>query len=245
MIQGVFIGDGDELAFTYEVERIFGIILTDEECEACRTMGDVETLIWRHVSQRGGAQDRCMTAMAFHELRRAFPDPNRQRKIGPATAITAFGLNAARFHGTLRRATGLEPCGYGTLFSLLGALACLSGFFFALGSAFHMLFSLSTEALPTFAAAVTAVALGMLALRFDPGSFQAVRTAGDAARHLADRNFAAFAARGGRYDRDSVWRTLRQVAGGDTGCKPDDISPETLIIIPGRFRLVRRMLRAA
>jgi len=245
MIQGVFIGDGDELYFTYEVERIFGIKLTDEGCAACRTMGDVEALVWRHVSQRDGARDRCMTAMAFHELRRAFPNPDGQRKIGPATTITAFGLSAARFHATLRRATGLELHGYGTLLSLFGGLACLFGVIFALGSGLHILFALSTEALSTFAAAVMVVTLGVLALRFDPGSFQAVRTAGDAARHLADRNFAAFATRGGRYDRESVWRVLRHVAGGEIGCRPDDISRETLIIIPGRFRLVRRMLGAA
>jgi hypothetical protein len=244
VIQGVFVGDGDELDFTYEVERVFGIELTDEECEACATMGDVEALVWRHVSQRGGAQDRCMTAMAFHELRRAFPTPNGQRKIGPATAITAFGLNAGRFRGTLLRATGLELPGYETLLSLFGALSCLLGIIFALGSALHMLFSLSTEALSTFAAAVTAVVLGMLALRFDPGSFQAIRTVGDAARHVADRNFAAFAARGGRYDRESIWRVLRHVAGGEIGCRADDISRETLIIMPGRLRLLRRLIGA-
>ena len=85
------VGDGDELELIEDVEEIFAIKFADAELEACRTAGDLNDIVWRHLSEHADASNsRCMSAMAFHALRRSLVSAGAGRKSGPRIAWTAL-----------------------------------------------------------------------------------------------------------------------------------------------------------
>ena len=64
------VGDGDESDLIKDLEDIFAIKFAVAELAACRTAGDLNGILWRHLSRRAGSDNvRCMDAIAFYALR--------------------------------------------------------------------------------------------------------------------------------------------------------------------------------
>ena len=238
MIKALFVGDGDELYLVSKLKTSFGIELTDAENARCRTMGDLEAIVWKHVAAHCGTQNRCMTAMAFYALRRALPEG--AGKVRPSTPISELGMTHSQFVRALRH-TGLHHPVSMSWIGCVGVLAFVGGGALCLFHCVAAAEQLSSQPLLICAATAMSALLGYLAVRADPGYFQTTRTVGDATRQLANENFAHFAAQGGRFGRERVWRILQVIAADDGGYDPDDIGYDTLIIHPRKkwFQIFR------
>lgn len=221
MTKGLFVGDGDDLYFLYEVERVFELKLSDAECEACHTMGDMERLVMRRLSERATVQDRCMSALAFYQIRRALGDS--QRKVRPSTPSDDLPTTPREFASKLKREFDITfqfPLGAvgnaALLLFLIGLLASLS--------------ALALKSLPLLIAGILSAAVGLAAVKADRGSFSGVENVGALAVEVANQNFGYFVSRGARFTTEDVSRLLRELAVAEAGGRPEDITPETLLI---------------
>lgn len=78
-------GDGDDLDVIADVERTFGIVITDAEAETPRTVGQLHDLIQAKCD--AGGTEACFTQVAFYALRRAFASFGRMG-ITPDTPVS-------------------------------------------------------------------------------------------------------------------------------------------------------------
>jgi hypothetical protein len=240
VISALFVGDGDELVLFDCVQKSLGVQATDDEYAVCWTMGDMEALVLRHASDWEGAQKRCMTSMAFHELRRA-SECESPRRLRPSSPVALLGFKPAELAQKLGEA-GLRIRFNARTPGVIGALICMAGVLAFLPTAARLIAQPTVQSQLLFALTAIAIMVGALAVKKDRGSFGCMQTAGDVARHLAGSNLGHFTRRGGRCDADGVWRALCEAAAGEGGCNPDDIGRETLLIHPRKkwFQRVRR-----
>lgn len=235
IVTSLFVGDGDELALIDCLEKSLGVRATDEEYAACATMGDIERLALRDMRRWEGAQDRCLTAMAFHDVRRLSGAEERPR---PSSSIGALGLTPAELTKRLGDA-GLRARFGQSGFGALGLLIAFIGAAALLPATVHLVTQPYMQAELPFILAVMACLQGSLAVKTDPGSFGSLRTIGDVARVIAESNVAHFAKRGGRYSADDIWRLLCETAAGEVGVDPKAIGRETRLIQPRQSWLQR------
>jgi hypothetical protein len=218
------IGDLDELEFARAIEQAFGIAFTAEDYALMRTVGDIESAVWRHLQTRALKQNRCATASAFYELRRSLSNSDRCSKIAPTTPLAALGLSPRKISALVRSRSRMALRFPVTRLTTLGCLMVVTGLL--LGTSLAVI----TNSGATFMAAVAFVASGLLAMQFDPRQFGPLQTVGDAARELVNWNFDAFLSRGARLNRAHVWHAIRVVAADFAGGRIDGIAPDTLII---------------
>src|SRR5262249_22082514 len=84
------IGDGDEYELIRTIERVFAITFTDADYAGFRTVGDIESAVWRYLQAKKLGQNRCATALAFYELRRALKAAGLRHKIRPSTDLNTL-----------------------------------------------------------------------------------------------------------------------------------------------------------
>lgn len=234
MREGLLVGDGDEIGFIREVERVFAITFTEDELMISRTMGDIETAVARHLAAKSLARNRCASALAFYALRRALHV--RGARLQPSTPLASVAMVPRQVGALIAEKTGMAmrfPLGmigrWGLLFSLIGFLAAGMG----LASRF-----------PPLLLSGVATFLGGIALsRLDRGDFGHVQDVGTLAREFADQNFGHFIARGARFREEDVWRRLQDIAVSEVGGNAEDVARQTLLIQPRKTWLQR--LRAA
>ena len=69
MAESINLGDLEDVEILQEVERVFGISITDREAEQTFTVGQLCDLL--DAKYGGGATEVCLSQIAFHRLRRA------------------------------------------------------------------------------------------------------------------------------------------------------------------------------
>lgn len=84
------VGDGDDLDVIYDVERTFGIKLTDVERERTRTVGQLYDLIELKHPNAESRTLTCLSQMAFYRLRRALKTMGIEGEITPKTPISVL-----------------------------------------------------------------------------------------------------------------------------------------------------------
>ena len=225
MREGLLVGDGDELDFISAVERVFGIAFTDEELMASLTMGDIEAALARHLAAKNPARNRCMSALAFYELRRVLNIAGP--KLAPSTPVEKVMGTPRRIRRLIAERAGMAlslPPGsigrWGVLLFLSGLLAAGTG--------------LAARSLPLLLSGVMTALCGFAFIRLDQGDLAHMHNVGAVARELAHQNFGHFIARGGRFTDDEVWRRLQEIAVSEVGGREEDIARETLLIRPAR-----------
>ena len=218
-------GDLDEVELILDLEEIFAIKFTDAELEACRTAGDLNEVVWRHLSGRSGADNiRCMNAMAFYALRRALTQAGAGRRIGLSDRLDGFAITPKDLASALRQKTGL------TLGLVLGKLGT-AGALMILAGIVCLLLALKWYALLIGAGALFLTAT--ILLKRDSGAYkQSCETVGDAATNIAADNFGRLVERGARFDAESTWQALRKALSWRGDCPEDEIGPGTLLIHP-------------
>ncbi|MET4066123.1 hypothetical protein ABID58_000906 [Bradyrhizobium sp. S3.2.6] len=85
-----FVGDGDDVDVIHDVERTFGIKLTDAEAEQTRTVGQLYDLIEVKHPNAGSRTQVCLSQMAFYRLRRALKTMGIASEITPQTPISVL-----------------------------------------------------------------------------------------------------------------------------------------------------------
>ncbi len=90
-------GDGDDVELLAEVERTFGIAISDREAQATLTVGQLCDLIEAKCGR--GATQRCLSQVAFYRLRRALRELGIASAIVPATPVSVIeGLGERSVH---------------------------------------------------------------------------------------------------------------------------------------------------
>jgi hypothetical protein len=107
-----FVGDGDDVDVIYDVERTFGIKLTDAEAVQTRTVGQLYDLIELRRPNAGGRTQACLSQIAFYRLRRALKTMGIEGEITPQTPISVLeqiepGSMAAKWQ-RLTQSSGLD-----------------------------------------------------------------------------------------------------------------------------------------
>jgi hypothetical protein len=216
------VGDGDELELIIDVEEIFAIKFTDAELEACRTAGDLNDIVWQHLSQHADAgNSRCMSAMAFHALRRSLVPAGAGRKIRPSDRLDGFAMTPKDLSSAVRQQTGLTisfargRLGRASAWLMLAAVITL-----LLGIAWHALFIVA-GGLYIFARVLS---------KRDSGSFEGCEIVANAVTEISASNFGRLAGRGANFDPKSTWQALRKALSRHGDCPEDEIGPGTLLI---------------
>ncbi|MBH5367540.1 acyl carrier protein [Bradyrhizobium glycinis] len=82
------VGDGDDVDVIHEVERTFGIKLTDAEAEQARTVGQLYDLIELKNRNAGSTTRACLSQAAFYRLRQTLKLMGIEGEITPQTSIS-------------------------------------------------------------------------------------------------------------------------------------------------------------
>ncbi len=95
------VGDGDDIDVLSDVERLFGIAVTDAEAANLLTVGNLFDLIMR---KKGAHRTRaCLTQVAFYRLRRALRELGADVQIEPDSPLSSV-LEAATRRSSVRAA---------------------------------------------------------------------------------------------------------------------------------------------
>lgn len=216
------VGDGDELELTVDLEDIFAVKFTNAELEACRTAGDLDDIVWRHLSEHADAGNiRCMSAMAFHALRRL--SAGAGRKIRPSDRLDGFAITPKDLSSAVRQQTGL------TISFAPGRLGRASAWLM-LAAVIALLLGIEWHAF--FIVAGGLFIFGWALLKRDSGSYEGCETVADAAAKISASNFGRLAGRGASFDPKSTWQALRKALSRHGDCPEDEIGPGTLLIHP-------------
>jgi hypothetical protein len=221
------IGDGDDLELIHDVEQVFGTWIQEGDWANCKTVGDIEAALLRNMQGHDLRQDRCMTALAFYDLRRnlgATIDGSISKvELSPNTPLTDLNHSPSHIAKTLKTTSSLRlRFDAGLLGSIAGASLLFSLPLFVAGGIFELP-HLIIGAIGMFGGA-------FLLLRFDNGRFGPLQTIGDLARELARENFARFAGRGGRFTHDDVWQRLQAIAARVAEFPAEEIGRDTLLL---------------
>jgi hypothetical protein len=84
------VGDGDDVDVINDVERTFGIKLTDAEAEQTRTVGQLYDLIELKHPNAGSTTQACLSQAAFYRLRWALKTMGVEGEITPRTPISVL-----------------------------------------------------------------------------------------------------------------------------------------------------------
>ncbi len=216
------VGDGDELDLVADVERVFAIKFDHAELEHCLTAGNLRDAVWRHMQARQSPENlRCMTAMAFHAVRRALMAGGAPRTVRLTDRLDSFAQKPRDFAWAVKQQTSLIVNFSGGPLSLAGTYMQLAWL--------PLIGGLISAHFGLMLASAAVAASGMLAMRLDPLSF-ADDTVAVVTKRAAWKNFGLLAARGARFDERSVWQTLLHVLADHSDCQPEEIGPDTHLI---------------
>jgi len=219
-------GDGDEDHIVADVERAFGISISDHEAHETLTVGQLYDLI---ESKTGGKTDVCLSQLAFYRLRRAFRELGIAAAVTPATPVSVVrNIQPRSIHAswkTLTRQSALElpaleaPCLFGpvslpkwptiAVLSVLG-FATLVVWLDVLGLPPWILFVLLFAMMPLVAG------LDFLRWRIVGDIPRRIGTVGDLAREAAGHSFRELSCgrKTGPSDRwFALLALLRQISG--------------------------------
>ncbi len=215
----------DAVEIVMQTEERFGIEISDYDASQIRTVGEFYSLVLRNLAAPNSA--RCLTAMAFYRLRRAFIDvmgidrrqfhpqrpfrelvPVRQTRRAWRDLSAASGLEMP----VLRRPTKLTRA-----LAVAGLVVFLGG---AVLAAFKVIPLWQTWGCGGVGIFLITVVTGPLAVH-PPGTCQ---TVGDLAHAVFDANAGVLIKSAGELNREDVWRSLRMLIGEELGIDAESIS---------------------
>lgn len=214
-------GDLDDVELIEDVEAAFGFRLSDDEIEACSTVGHLFELIEARLPS-ASAGEGCATAMCFYRLRRAF-QTRCAVALRPKTPIEALGAVPVReLHRIIQDECGLRPPPqFITFWGCLALLLVLA-----------LPFGLFAVGMPWWVALPSA-GVGIALYRSVPiGLPSEVSTFGDLVRIVASRSIGALADQGARLRPKEAWQAFTVVLADHTQLAVSDISPDTLLLAP-------------
>ena len=229
------VGDGDDLDVIYDVERTFGIKMTDAQAESIRSVGDLHDLIEMKLSE---VKTRaCLSQVAFYRLRKSLKAMGISEEITPQTPVCVVSKieprSIVRAWNWLAQTAGidlpiLEVPGdrwFSTKnrYRIGGLLAALFAFLiFYLAKAAQTLTGLSDGWALIFtavAACTTAALLGYLRYVIFRTIPQRIQTIGDLAREAAGHSFEKLAAAKNGSSSHDRWFALSALLRGVSGHK--------------------------
>ena len=224
--------DLDPVLLIKDLEQAFALKFSDEETSNCMTVGDIYTVLIRHMGGGDQLSGRCATAMAFYRLRRACRAMAPEVAITPATPLHIFRHWPAKsllkqlslLSGLRLPRPALSKVGHAGAISILFVVP---GVF-----ASALLKDLSPlAAFWSFWFLVIAGPIGALLLKIDKGRLpDNCGTVADLARMAAAKNFGMLAREGARWNDESLWLALIETLSERTVLPKSDIRPDTLLL---------------
>jgi hypothetical protein len=215
------------LAFCREVEKAFGIKLTDEEIEAFETVGDVFAVIRTRLNSVERAEALpCFTAASFYTLRRAMLDYNPSARVEPKSLLRDLIVDAplAKVWYSLGEQSKLKlPQLYptrasATVATSTGIVFALIGGFFAFDNLsidftrgpFGAVLSIILQTLPgLFVGALAGLVPAFFVLACGPKQIpEDIKTFGDLASATAKLNLGSHANTFGAVRNRDIWSSL-------------------------------------
>ena len=227
----------DTVELVMEVEDVFGLSLSDAECERVQTVGQLHALVTsklptaRTLRNEQQTADSCETRTAFQELRAvasAWPRFIR-REVRPSTAtrrvlrMSGQPIEAWQRLGEVSHAPLPELVHRPTAIAIMlgsGLLCCL-----CLVGCAALLGKSTPIALGLLGAAGICYLTTVLTSRLSPKDTPPVgcRSFGELARLIALRRVAG-------ENTDATWMEIRRIVCEIAGVAPDRVQPETHII---------------
>ena len=228
----ITLGIDDEDAFdvVIDLERSFDIAISDQEAEACRTLGDLYDLLLQRFEGREGGQ-LCASAMAFYRLRRACGYLSAETKLRPSTRFPDFANNSVRrFFTDIEGETGLRlPQKAASWVGKLGGASVVAGLLGVM--AVGALCGLGLLSGKWAWAPAAMIAFAPILWSLDPGEFpKNCETLGDLARRVSRLNFGRFAKAGARVNRKELWDALTELASRYSSLPIGQMCPEALLL---------------
>ena len=81
------VGDGDDVDLLTDIEAAFDLTLSDDEAANLYTLGDLNDMLSTKLKATEGRHEVCLTAVAFHRLRRALAKLSGIPDVGPRTNL--------------------------------------------------------------------------------------------------------------------------------------------------------------
>lgn len=207
--------DGDDWEIVVELERAFGLKITDEEAKSIVLVGHLYDVLLARLGP--GSGEKCATAMCYYRLRRAILQNAPNLKITPKTKLADICQgNPKLAFRKLGLVTGLalaRPM-YGWIGYLGMAIILVSIF----GGLFGGLFITYLDVLeplpaPTLALMCAAIFFSGVGLMWaDPMQWsKRLNTLGDLATVTAALNYGQLIKEGARHRPQELWEALTEV----------------------------------
>ncbi|MCK5748652.1 MAG: acyl carrier protein [Oricola sp.] len=223
--------DLDGVYLLQDVERAFGVAITDKETASILTVGDLFAIVERNANYKGGG--KCRTAMSFFRLRQALRALGVTQTPRPNTNLSAVSkFSPRRLYAEIERRTDL------TLPSLTGGWFTISGVFLLVAALLSplVLTHLNFDFWQKSAAVASGVLVAALLLRFDRLRFgEGVKTFGDLAEQVSSLNYSSLVLAGGRNTPQEMWKSFVTVVAEHADDMPrSEITPTTLLLAQGQ-----------
>src|SRR5262249_6825902 len=215
---------GDAI-FVRELEKVFGVRLTQSDVGDWLTIGDVYDTLRIYIDDGLWRDGACMNAMAFRRLRYPLAKLASNRKLNPRTPMTMFNKTSVkRLLTHISSETRLNMPSYhlscpGWLLLpliLIGTVGWLP--VIVLGPSWCFIPSFSLLCL-------------FVVARLDPGALPAdCHTLGDFARRVSVLNYGKFQEAGARSRTGDVWKALLNVAAEQSSLPSQKIGRETHLL---------------
>jgi hypothetical protein len=225
------VGDGDDVDIVRDVERVFGITISDGEAEKTLTVGQFYDLIERKCGFR--AAEACLSQIAFYRLRRALREMGVADRIKPSTPISVIAPigrgSVRRGWKLLARQSGLALPGLETSFVWRLPKWAERPLGIAIGVAAFCVLIVTHNKWPTgwtlaallLGGPVVAIALHFIWLRLFGTIPRRIVTVGDLAREAGGHSYSygkrAETRAIGRADRWSVLLAILRIVSGHKG----------------------------
>jgi hypothetical protein len=218
----LFDDDMDVVDLLQDLEQAFGLRLTDEELQRCRTIGDLFGLMETRIERSSNGS--CATAMCFYRLRRAL-QPRITMELRPKTGIVELrSVPVRRLHRIIDQECGLRPPPpYISLWGCIALILVAALPLFALAAGWPLWLALTSV--------VPAVALYRMApMRLPRG----VNTFGDLVRVVASRSIGTLSKEGARLGSTEAWAAFKDIVSGHSPFQ-EVITPDALILAPRKL----------
>ncbi|SFJ67429.1 hypothetical protein SAMN05216304_111116 [Bosea sp. OK403] len=205
MLDALEVDDDDSVSIVEEVEKAFGITLSDAEATACNTVGDLFALVCTKVPTVSGSdQLPCLTASAFRAIRRAIRFRKPTSQIRPDTRLDSVidGDDHRAWRDYLTSHTGLRL----PVPSLQKSSILFAGFVIISGSAI-LVMGLSVPKL--FLAGVIGLSAALaIQYRYGRRTWSEFDTIGDLAREASALSIAQAIRANGSVRKVEAWSAL-------------------------------------
>ena len=217
--------DLDGVELIRGLETAFCVGFSDREAEGCRTVGDIFMLLRIRLASGSDAGRRCVNAMAFYRLRRAYSEFGVEGRLSPSTSLKGFSRRSVKRHfKEIRRRAGLRVPRVGcTWLGQIGtALLVMSA---------AVLLVVAKWSPEWWLLPILVCGSGVVLHRFDPGTFPIdCPTLGDLARKVAALNYGRFVIEGAGSRDNELWTALLEVLSEHSTLPKTEIRMETLLL---------------